>query len=77
MGVKKTITIKDGTNGKKEYYYWSEYDSYDEALHYAKRIKEERKGEMRIRHFIVETNEGRFLPVPKFVLYLNKNLRII
>lgn len=77
MGVKKIIEIKDGTNGKKKYYYWSEYESYEEALHYAKRIKNERKNEMRIRYYIVETSEGRFLPTPKFILYLNKDLRII
>lgn len=75
-GVPKEIKINDGYNGKKTYYYWSEYDSFDEARFYAKKIKMERK-EMKIRYFILESQEGWFLPVPKFVLYLNKKLRLI
>lgn len=77
MGIPKSIRINEGTNGKVEYYYWSEYDSWEEAKYYAKKIKEERKMEMKIKYFIMESQEGWFLPVPKFVLYLNKKLRII
>lgn len=78
MGVPKEIEIKDGYNGKKKYYYWSEYETFAEALEYAKKIKSDRKAEgMKIKYFILESQEGWFLPIPKIVLYLNKDLRII
>lgn len=78
MGIPKTIRINDGNKGRITYYYWSDYDSYQEALYYAKRIKEERKMEnMRLKHFILESQEGWFLPVPKFALYFSKKLRLI
>lgn len=73
----KEITINEGSNGKTKYYYWDEYDSWEEAKQYGKRIKEERRKEMRIKYFIIETKDSWFLPVPKFILYLNKDLRLI
>lgn len=78
MGIPKTIEIGEGSNGKTQYYYWSEYDGYTEALYYAKRIKEDRsKTGMKIKYFILKSQEGWLLPVPKFILYLNKDLRLI
>ena len=77
MGVPKTININDGNNGKKEYYYWDQYDSWDEAVYYGKKIKEERKGELRIRYFVLQSEDSWFLPVPRFILYLNKKLKIL
>ena len=79
MGIPNTIEIKDGKrNGKIKYYFWSDYNSWEEAEYYAKKIKEERRREgMKIKYFILEAQDSWFLPVPKFVLYLNKNLRLI
>lgn len=78
MSIKKEIEINNGRQGgKQKFYYWSEYESYEEAVYYAKKIKDERKGEMKIKYFIVETKESWFLPVAKFVLYFNKKMRLI
>ena len=83
MGIPRVIVISSGKdevgNTKfEEYYYWSDYDTREEALHYAKKIKDERKKmKQKIRYFILKHQEGRFLPVPIFVLYLNRKLRII
>lgn len=78
MGIPKEIEINDGYNGKQKYYYWSEYETFAEAIYYAKKIKLDRKMEgIKIKYFVLESQEGWFLPIPKFVLYLNKNLRII
>lgn len=78
MGIPKKININNGYYGKNEYYYWSEYESKEEAYYYAKRIKEERRKEgMKIKYFVVESQEGWFLTVPKFVVYLNKDLKLL
>lgn len=78
MGIPKEIEIGEGTNGKVKYYYWSEYDGYAEALYYAKKVKEEnRMRNNKIKYFILKSQDGWFLPVPKFILYLNKDLKII
>lgn len=78
MGIPREIEIGEGNNGKVKYYYWSEYDGYEEAIQYGKKIKEERRREnMKIKYFILKSQDGWFLPVPKFVLYLNKDLRLI
>ena len=45
MGIPREIEINDGYKGKQKYYYWSEYDTFAEAVHYAKQIKMERKKE--------------------------------
>jgi len=76
--MESIIKIRNG-RGKNEqtFYYWSEYDSYEEALYYAKKIKQERKPEMNLKYYILETKTGMLLPVPKFVLYFNKKLRLI
>ena len=77
MSIPYTIKINNGNN-KIIYYYWSEYESYEEALYYGKKIKEDRRKEnMKIKYFILESQDSWFLPVPKFILYLNKKLRII
>lgn len=78
MGIPKVIKIGDGTNGKINYYYWDEYDTREEALHYAKKVKDERKMEgTRLKYFILETQDSWFLPVEKFVVYFNLKLRLI
>lgn len=78
MGIPKEIEINEGKNGKGKYYYWSEYDTYNESLYYAKKIKLERKMEgMKIKYFILKSQDGWFLPVPKYILYLNRSLRLI
>lgn len=78
MGVMKEIKIGDGINGQRTYYYWNEYESREEALYYAKKIKHERKQEkMNIKYFIIESKEGWFLPVPRYIVYLNKKLRLL
>lgn len=78
MGIPKIIKIGDGNNGKIDYYYWDEYDTHEEAVYYAKRIKEERKREgTKVKYFILETQDSWFLPVPKFIVYLNKKLKIL
>lgn len=77
MGVPKSIKINDGYNGRKEYFYWSEYNSWEEARYYGKKIKDERGKEgMKVKYFIIESQDSWFLPVTKFVLYLDKRLRI-
>lgn len=77
MGIPKSIEINNGKEGKRKYYYWSEYDSFDEAVKYGKEIKEYRRKEgMQISYFVLESQEGWFLPIPKFVLYLNKKLTL-
>lgn len=75
--MEEIIKIRNG-RGKNEqtFYYWSEYDSYEEAIYYAKRIKRERKPEMNLKYYILESKTRRFLPVPKFILYFNKQMRI-
>jgi len=71
------IKIRNGRKKNEQtFYYWSEYDSYEEALYYAKRIKKERKPEMNLKYYILETKKGMLLPVPKFVLYFNKKMRL-
>lgn len=78
MGVQKIIKIGDGTNGKVNYYYWDEYETKEEALYYAKRIKQERKLEgIKINYFILETQDSWFLPVDMFIVYFNKKLKIL
>ena len=78
MGIPKTISIGEGTNGKTKYYFWSDYETHEEAIYYAKRIKLERKQEgTKIKYFILETQDSWFLPSPKFVVYLNKKLRLL
>ena len=76
MGIPKTIKINT-KNGKKTYYYWDEYDSWDEAKFYGNKIKLERKSEMSVKYFVLEAEDSWFLPVPKFVLYLNRKLKLI
>lgn len=76
MNAPKTIKIKDGMYGKNEYYYWDEYESWEEAIYNAKKIKEERRRkDIRIKYFIIETKDSWFLPVPKFILYFNKDIK--
>lgn len=78
MGIPKQIEIGEGTNGKVKYYYWSEYDGFEEAKYYGKKIKDERAKEgTKVKYFILKSQDGWFLPVPKFILYLNKDLRLI
>lgn len=77
MGIPRTIQIKEGKNGKKTYYYWDEYDSYDEALYYCKKLKKGRMKDMKIKYFILETQDSWFLPVTKYVAYINKKLRLV
>lgn len=75
MGAKKEIKINNGRgNAKQTYYYWEEHNSYEEAVFYAKKIKEEKKGEVKLKYYILETKESWFLPVAKFIIYLNKDL---
>lgn len=77
MGVPTVIYIKEGKYGKIPYYYWDEYDTPEEARMVAKRIKLERKGEMNIKYYLMESQDSWFLPVTKYVIYLNKKLRLI
>lgn len=69
---KKVITINDGTAGKKKYYLYSSYNTYEEAKNMAK-LKKEEYPNKRIKYFILESEEGWFLPVNKFCLYLTKD----
>ena len=79
MGIPRKIKIKDGnSNGKTTYYYWNEYETDEEATQCARRIKKERRQEgMKVKYFILETQDSWFLPVPRFVVYLNKKLRLL
>ncbi len=78
MVAPSVVFIGDGNKGKIKYYYWNEYESHEEALYYAREIKKEKRGEnMNLKYFILESQEGWFLPFPKFVLYLSKKLRLI
>lgn len=76
MTSPNTIQIGNGKGKQQVFYYWSEYETYEEALYYAKRIKKERKPEMNLKYYILPAKEGRFLPVPKFILYFNKKMRL-
>lgn len=77
MSQQNTVKIGNGKGKVQTFYYWSEYDSYEEALYYAKKIKSERKPEMNLKYYILESKEGRFLPSPKFTLYFNKKMRVL
>lgn len=77
MAVPKVIYIKEGKYGKVAYYYWDEYDNAEEARIVAKRIKEERRNEMKIKYYLLKSEDSWFLPVTKYVVYLNRNLRVV
>lgn len=70
MGIPKRIKISDGYYGQKEYYFWEEYETYEEAIYNARKMKIT----MKVKYFIIESQDSWFLPVPKFVLYLNKKV---
>lgn len=74
--MEKVIYIKDG-GMKVPYYYWDSYNSWEEAIFYAKKMREDRKGEFHLKWFILEAQEGAILPVPKVILYLNRKLRVL
>ena len=77
MGIPKIIKIKDGTDGRKNYYFWDSYDTYEEAKYYGKKIKFERRNEReKIKYFILESQDSWFLPVTRFALYFSVKLRI-
>ena len=62
----------------KPYYYWDEFNTWEEAQIIAKRIKEERKVEgIKIKYTIVTAEDNWFLPVIKYILYLDKKFKII
>lgn len=70
--VEKTIII----NGQ-EYHYFDEYGTWETAIKIAKEFKKERK----TKYFILQAKEKglmkNLLPSTKFLLYLNKKLKII
>ena len=77
MSFTKVIYLKNGNRGMKPYYYWDEFDTWEEAQIIAKRIKEERKVMgIKVRYTIVTADDSWFLPVTKFVLYIDKRLKI-
>ena len=76
MTIPKVVLIPCGKKGVKRYFYWDEYDTIEEAIYYAKKIKLERKEEMCIKYYITETKDSWFLPVTKYVVYLNKKMRL-
>lgn len=68
MGLPTRIMIGNGKFGKKEYYLWGEYSSYEDALNDAKSIKSEERG-LRSYIWIYGNNV--------YGLYFTKKMRII
>lgn len=73
MGIPTEIMLGDGTENKKKYYYYNQNNTYKEAKEKAKEIKKQHK-KKGIKYFIMKSQEGWLLPVPKYILYINKKI---
>ena len=67
---KKTISINDGSNGRRKYCFYDSYETYEEAMKMGKETKKKEKA----KWFIVPAEEGWFLPIEKFNLYFDKEI---
>ncbi len=76
--MKRKIKIKNGMYDEKEYYYWDKFNTWEEALKVAKKIKMERKNtnKQRVKWFIIEETEGVIYPKKVSLLYFDRRMRI-